>query len=258
MADHHISALLLENPEIAQKTFFIQGTIPDPIFVRRTRAFGKTLFVGIDAFAAALKGLPRPQPLLDVTRLRSFRPLDPNRDKKTVRRPTAGEVFDLLVYGNFNAGRCAESLPSQNYAISRQAKVDDLLEAVSRNRSVVVDSRLGNGKTVFLHLASFALAAAGYRCFLFRGSGPDLDRAIALLREIPKAVILFVQYTAAQDVLRLLEHDLPDAKFIVEMRKPAIAAPTPPRAKRSAKAPVTANNRNSESSRAMSYQSCER
>ena len=104
LADYHIAGLLMANPKLAERTVFIQGPDPDKTFVRRTAKYGRTKFIGTDGFAEAIARAPR-HTTLSLDNLRSFRSLSPTRDKKTAARPTAAEVFDLLVYGNFDAGR---------------------------------------------------------------------------------------------------------------------------------------------------------
>lgn len=102
LADYHIAGLLMANPKLAARTVFIQGPDPDKTFVRRTAQYGRAMFIGTDGFAKALASVPRAAaPALD--RLRAFRSLAPTRDKKAGVRPTAPEVFDLLVYGDFDA-----------------------------------------------------------------------------------------------------------------------------------------------------------
>jgi hypothetical protein len=218
MADYHISALLLENPEVAKKTFFIQRAEIDPIFVRRTKAYGSTLFIGLDGFAEAVEKLPRPEPIADITRLKSFRALSPQRDNKSVRPPTANEVFELLVFGSFNYARCVSTLPAQTYVISRDAGIRQLVSEISKNRTIIVDGRLGNGKTIFLYLAFIALAGEKYSCFLYRDRGPSFEQELKLLRPIQNLVIMFDQYVLSQDVLKQVAAELPNAKFVLEVR----------------------------------------
>ncbi len=218
MADYHISALLLENPGLAKKTFFIQGTDPDATFVRRTKSFGQALFIGLEGLVDAVTKLPRPEPISDIAKLTSFRALDPQRDKKGLKPPTVNEIFDLFVFGSFNYARCVSTLPKQTYVISRQKEVDKLLAELANYRSIIIDSRLGNGKTIFLYLVFIALAELGYNCFLFKDVGPEIDAEISLLKTVPRVILLFDQYTISQDILKRLAGDLPDAKFIVEIR----------------------------------------
>lgn len=217
LADYHIAGLLMANPKLAERTVFIQGPVPDQTFVRRTAQYGRTLFIGTDGFADALVRAPRPAaPNLD--NLRSFRSLAPTRDKKAGARPTATEVYDLLVYGDFDPGRLARSQPGQDYAISRADAVRTAADALKDKAALVVDGRLGNGKSIFLHLLAFELSTQGWTCLLLRPGHPDLQREAAVLTGAERVVIFIEQYSAAQDTLRGLRDALPKAKLVVEVR----------------------------------------
>jgi SIR2-like domain len=142
LADYHIAALLLQNPELAARTVFIQGHKPDAVFLRRTASYGRTEFIGTDGFSEVLKKMPRAEaPSLHT--LRAFRSLEPTRDRRPTARPTASEIYDLLVYGDFDAGRLARSQPGEAYAIGRADKVREGADSVERNAALVVDGRLG-------------------------------------------------------------------------------------------------------------------
>jgi len=217
LSDYHIAGLLLANPKLAERTVFIQGPSSDERFLRRTAQYGRTMFIGTDGFAEALAVAPRPV-APELSSLRSFRTLAPTRDKKAVVRPTAPEVFDLLVYGNFDAGRLARSQPSEDYAIARAEAVREAASIVETKRSLVVDGRLGNGKSIFLHLLAFELSSRGWTCLHFRPGNPDLQREVAAIADIERVVIFIEQYAAAQDSLRSLCEALPNAKLVLEVR----------------------------------------
>lgn len=217
LADYHIAGLLLANPKLAERTIFIQGPDLDKTFVRRTAQYGRTMFIGTDGFAEALAHAPRSTaPALNS--LRSFRSLAPTRDRKASARPTASEVFDLLVYGDFDAGRLARSQPGEDYAIARSEAVRTAADAVEAKAALVVDGRLGNGKSIFLHLLAFELFSRGWTCLLHRPGYPDLQREVAALADIGRVVVFVDQYSAAQDNLRGLREALPNAKLVVEVR----------------------------------------
>ncbi len=217
LADYHIAGLLMANPKLAERTVFIQGPDPDQTFVRRTAQYGRTMFIGTDGFADALARAPRPT-APSLNNLRSFRSLAPTRDKKASARPTAVEVYDLLVYGDFDAGRLARSQPAEDYAIARAEVVRSAADAVEGKAALVVDGRLGNGKSVFLHLLAFELSARGWTCLLLRPSHPDLQMDVAALADVERVVVFIEQYSAAQDALRGLREALPKAKIVVEVR----------------------------------------
>lgn len=217
LADYHIAALLLQNPELAVRTVFIQSPEPDSIFLRRTASYGRTEFIGTDGFAEVLKRVPRAEaPSLNT--LRAFRPLDPTRDRRPTARPTASEIYDLLIYGNFDPGCLARSQPGEGYAIGRVDKVREAAGSVERNAALVVDGRLGNGKTIFLNLLAFELSKRGWTCLLFRPGHQDAAKEIATLRGVDRLVIFIEQYSASQDAISGLRAALPDAKIVVEIR----------------------------------------
>jgi hypothetical protein len=217
LTDYHIAGLLMANPKLAERTIFIQGPKPDKIFVRRTAQYGRTMFIGVDGFAEALASAPRAI-ASSLDNLRSFRSLAPTRDKKAGARPTAPEVFDLLVYGDFDPNRLARSQPSEDYAIGRRETVRIAAEAIESKQSLVVDGRLGNGKTIFLHLLAFELSSRGWTCLLLRPGHPDLQREIATISSIDRVVLFIDQYSAAQDILRGLRQALPNVKLVLEVR----------------------------------------
>ena len=217
LSDYHIAALLLESPSIAARTIFIQGPAVDQIFVRRTARYGRPMFIGTEGFAEALARAPRvSSPKLD--NLRSFRTLSPTRDRQSLTQPTATEVYDLLVYGNFDPGRLARSQPGESYAIARAEAVRVAADAVERKAALVVDGHLGNGKTIFLHLLAFELFARGWNCFLFRPGHPDVAQEVSALSDIERLVVFIEQYSTAQDTLKGLHEALPNARLVVEVR----------------------------------------
>ena len=217
LADYHIAALLFKNPELAKRTLFIQGTDRDDVFLRRTASYGRTLFIGLNGFADAIKKAPRPDAPTDLYRLKAFRPLNPVRDSKSIAQPTAGEVYDLLVYGDFDPGRLARSQPGETYAINR-TEVGPAADMIETNRALVVDGRLGNGKTLLLHLLAFELSKRRWTCLLFRPGHPDITGEVAALRSVDRLIILIDQYPTSQGDLRGLLTALPDARFVIEVR----------------------------------------
>lgn len=217
LADYHIAGLLMANPTLAERTVFIQGPTPDPVFLRRTAQYGRTMFIGTNGFAEMLKSTPR-STLPTLNNLRAFRSLAPTRDKKAIARPTAPEVFDLLVYGNFDASRLARSQPSEDYAIARADAVRMAVELVEAKRSLVIDGRIGNGKSIFLHLLAFELSSRGWTCLMLQPGHPDLQSEIAALSEIERVVVFIDQYSSVQDNLTGLHEALPHAKFVLEVR----------------------------------------
>ncbi|MGN6111407.1 MAG: SIR2 family protein [Luteimonas sp.] len=217
LADYHIAALLMADPSLSGRTTFIQPPTPDPIFFRRTYQYGRTAFIGVEGFAGVVSKAPTGV-TPSIGNLRSFRSLAPTRDKHSSARPTATEVYDLLVYGNFDPARLARAQPAEDYAIARSDRVQTAADVIEQKSALVVDGRLGNGKTIFLHLLAFELSARGWRCFLFKPGHPDIAQEIAALTNVEQLVVFVDQYSAAQDSLKGLREALPGARIVVEVR----------------------------------------
>lgn len=217
LADYHIAALLMKNPETASRTFFIHGPDYDAILERRVSEYGSSFFVGTEGFVSMLESAPRASPSRDLLRLKSFKSLSPIRDSKSVSRPTVSEVYDLLVYGNFDEATFARSLPEDSYAFKRADLVRDSINFLADSRSLVIDGRIGNGKTVFQHLIVSELSQHGWSCFAFRSGRPDLLAEIAALRGTSNVLVFFDKYSLAQEAIEGLAAALPNAKFVVEV-----------------------------------------
>ena len=225
LSDYHISAILMQNPGIRKKTFFITRPVPDPISALNLEPYGTVMPIGMDAFSKLCKTPPSPQPSTSSPHsLTLFRYLDPLMDKKTLSPPTAVEILNLLRYGKFNRQRCISTLPKAEYVVPRQALANEAAEKLATARSLLVHSRIGNGKTTFLNILAHRLFEAGYRCFWCKSGTPALHsyhlhlrRDIQTLQSLGKAVLIFDSYDTAMELSYALSKSLPEVRFIVSV-----------------------------------------
>ena len=63
--DYHIAALLLQNPTLREKTYFVTRETYDQIFANRVEPYGTILPVGVEGFAELCRTLPKPEPVSD-------------------------------------------------------------------------------------------------------------------------------------------------------------------------------------------------
>jgi hypothetical protein len=218
LSDHHIASLLFDNENLRQKTFFIRGSGDDPIFDHRVSLYGSVLPVAVSGFADLVKTLPRPSETVDLYSLKSFRFLDPLKDKKTLSAPTALEILNLLTFGTFNYARCLSTLPKSEYVASRSVAVEQSVGFVAANRCLLVHSRLGNGKTIFLYILCTSLSELGFKCLFYQGESPRFQQELALLATLPKCVVVFDSYTESQVAIAHIAEACPKAKFLVAVR----------------------------------------
>ncbi|CAM3314829.1 hypothetical protein HALO32_02490 [Halomonas lysinitropha] len=217
LSDYHISALLHPVTDIKDKTYFVNRST-DKIFERRVQNYGQVIPEGLEDFSKRCISLPRLDRLKDPFSLKSFRYFDPHKDKKTLAPPTAIEILNLVTYGTFNEKRCIASLPGRTYVVPRQERVENAAAILKTARSLLVHSRLGNGKSLFLSLLAYKLSEIGYKCFWCQDISPTLNQDINALHSLNNVVIIFDSYDVALDVIRATADRLDAAKFVIAIR----------------------------------------
>ncbi len=217
LSDYHISALLHPVPDVRGKTYFVTRS-PDAIFSRRVNDFGQVVPIGLDGFVDLCKSLPKLDRLLNPYSLKSFRFYDPFKDKKTLFQPTPIEVLNLVTYGTFNEQRCISSFPGKNYVVPRSERVYEASQTLSSNRSLLVHSRLGNGKSIFISILAYKLSEQGYRCFRCIDVSPTLPHDLEALRVLSNVVLIFDSYDVAIEVIAIAVGILEAAKFVIAIR----------------------------------------
>jgi len=218
LADYHITALLMQNPAVCEKTYFVTRKTYDQIFANRVEPYGTILPIEVEGFAELCQKLPKPEPIIDPHALKAFRYFDPFKDKKTLSPPTAVEVLNLVTYGTFNYQRCLSTLPKAEYVVPRQKLAEDAVTKLKEARCLLVHSRIGNGKSIFLHILTHKLSEQGYHCFWCRPNPLALQQDLELLQKFKKPAIFFDSYNTAIDIIEHFTGLLPEAKFIVAIR----------------------------------------
>ncbi len=220
LRDYHISSLLMQNENWRQKIFFVVEQNPDEIFKNRVSPYGKILPIGLMGFSQLCQTRPRSRIAQSLNTLNTFRYLDPIKDKKTLSKPTVSEIMNLVAYGGFNDQRCYSTLPLADYVIPRKQLVQQAVRKLKENNCLLVHSRLGNGKSIFLHILAYELSQDGFYCFLCK-SEPELAKIqqdIEFLNTLDKAVIFFDSYDLAVDLMENLKNSQTLIKLVVTVR----------------------------------------
>jgi len=149
--------------------------------------------------------------------LRSLQYFDINKDDKAPVRPTPLEIENLFTYGTFNIQRLFSTFPNAEYILPREKLVDQGIKSLRTHKTILIHSKIGNGKSTFRKYLSMKLTVDGYSCFVCRDDVTIPERDIEFLRTQTKPVIIFTNFDTAYASMHLFR-DLPDAtRFIVEM-----------------------------------------
>ena len=174
--------------------------------------------IGVERFATLCYNLPAPAPIAAPHALKAFRYLDPFKDKKTLASPTPLEILNLVTTGTFNYQRCLSTLPKAEYVVPRQSLADEATAELRKARCLLIHSRLGNGKSIFVYILAFKLAEEGYNCFLCAPDPARVQEDLEILKTFRKVALFFDSYNTAIDVVPQLTELSSDTKFIVAVR----------------------------------------
>lgn len=217
LADFETASYLTRSDDLTSKTHFILRANQSPIVRARIESYGNLHEIAVDGFAKecdkAVVG-KRPEHANMLTSMRYF---DVFPDDKTPSPPTPIEIENLFTYGNFNVRRLLATFPRAEYVLPRHSLVDAGIKYLSANKSLVIHSKIGNGKSVFRHCLCMKLSEAGHSCFECKDDVTIPARDIQFLKTQSKPVIVFSSFDTAYASMHLFQ-DMPDAtRFVVEM-----------------------------------------
>lgn len=218
LGDHHISGLMTSGEESVKRTYFVSRKDPKPSFVRRASEYGEIAPIGFETFAELAKTLPRPERPQNLSALQSFKYLRPGLDSKTLAAPTPVEIINLVSFGRFSQSRFFNTPTEHGYVAPRNKPVEDTLEVLKSAKTVLVHSRLGNGKTIFTSILASKATMEGYACLLWRRAGRHLAQDLEIISAHKRALVIFDDYDAAIENIERVSAGAPGAKFIVTVR----------------------------------------
>lgn len=218
LGDHHITGLMAAGETSARRTHFITRDPPSKQLSDRVPPYGEIVPIGFDGFAALAKKLPPAPKPASLRSLESFKFLKRGIDAKPLVDPTPVEIINLVTFGNFNQSRFFNTTRDDSYVTQRSKSVASALSLLETNKTVLIHSRLGNGKTIFTSIFARNASEEGYKCYSWRRAGKRLAQDLEVIREEGRALIIFDDYDAAVDNIERVSAGVPDAKFAVTIR----------------------------------------
>jgi hypothetical protein len=207
----------MQKPASAKKTYFITKRAVDKIFEVTSKPYGSILPIELEGFVKLCAELPAPDESTPKARVGTFKFMDPYLDNKSLLPPTAQEVRDLVVWGRFNYQRCLSTLPKAEYVVPRQGAVEEAKRLLSEGRCLLIHSRIGNGKSIFLHILAQSISQ-DHTCFWCRNAEMPRRAEMQSLAELRRLVIFFDSYDIGIELIPDISDKLPDAKFVISAR----------------------------------------
>lgn len=215
--DFSVAAYLTKTPEFKQKCHFILKPELDPILSDRVSEYGLLHPIAVKGFAERCKNAPPRQILAHPNALQGFRYFDLYKDNKAPIRPTPIDIYALMTLGNFKLPRLLSTFPDPSYVIARSSDLSIALDLLIEARTLIIHSKIGNGKTIFRNCLLMRLSEMGHTCFVCRDDTTIPERDIDFLRKEEKPVVVLSSFDLAYAILGQLTGLPKTTRFIVEI-----------------------------------------
>ncbi|HEY8096303.1 MAG TPA: SIR2 family protein, partial [Methylobacter sp.] len=217
LKDFEPAKYLTKNPLAVEKTHFILRPTQSPVAASRLDEYGRRDPMGVSGFAEECKACVVAEKPKHANALRAFRFVDLLKDDKVAARTTPLEIQSLFAFGKFIFARLLTTFPEPTYSIPRDQALAQCLTALLERRTLILHSKIGNGKTIFRQGLTIALTERGHNCFELREKVTPIPAEIEFIAGQSKPVIVFPDYDSAYSNIHLFNELKPDARFIVEI-----------------------------------------
>ncbi|EGR1111459.1 SIR2 family protein [Vibrio cholerae] len=217
MYDIDIKKILFDNPEFADKTYFIvrDGAGFEETFI--IRKFGHVLPIGIDKFSKLISLIPIEN--TDETHLESLVPYEIIEDTISIR-DTDSERF--LLYGDYKDDVLQTSFIDHNSIpfSTKREHIDSCIDHIRNGSSIIIQSDLGNGKSIYLEMLKFELSMNGFRVFSLENNDGDYIADIEYLESLDmKFIVVVDDFSNNIDLLSYIKETRPsNVQFILSER----------------------------------------
>jgi SIR2-like protein len=217
LGDFAVASYLTKNPAFARKTHFIVPPNLDEILYSRVSDYGILHPISVIGFADWCKSAKPARALTQPHSLQAFRYFDPHKDKKTPTQPTPVEIDALVTLGTFKLHRLLSTFPEPSYVVPRLDQLDNAVKLILENRTLIIHSNIGNGKSIFTNCLCLRLSELGFACFECRNDVTIPGRDIEFLKNERKPVIIFPTYDTAYATLAQLGGLPETVRYIIEI-----------------------------------------
>lgn len=219
--DLHIARLFRESTSLRRKTFVIIKPNASPGLKEAAADYGEVLDIGVAGFVDRLASVDMDNaPPPANTAIVSFEELSLPAEAK---EPKSEDVYRLLIGGDFEPAAFLQSLlsPAVPYAFKRNYALTQIAQSTDGARRLLLTSRIGNGKSIFLRELAVQFAKDGYKVVMGRYPASSIAEEIEILRQGGKPLVLM--YEGARE----FEAGIKAASAVLQARDVLIVATRP-------------------------------
>ncbi len=190
MYDIDVKKILFENPEFAEKTYFVVkdgATFQDTFMLKR---FGHILPIGVEKFGELVKNLKLSEKS-DEFNPESLVKYDLLNDTIDIR-DSDSEQF--LLFGSYNQRLLQTSLIDNDSVpfAAKRTYLTDAVAHINNGNNLIIQGDLGNGKSIFLESLSFELTINGHTVYYVEDNDGDYIKDLELIESMDENCVIIV------------------------------------------------------------------
>lgn len=210
------------NQNVIDKTTFIEqkGITADK--ERKLKRMGKVYPIGMKCFVEGLMDYKADHmPNHAVSNAYIYRSFVKNQEKKTLKKATAREVYDLLMMGQYRDVLWHRERGKYESIVYRSALKEVIGLLNTGCRLIYIHANLGNGKTMFIESLKHQIQKRNYQIFTLKEYYQGITaKEIKNMVELPeKKIIIIENYYNYLNVLEKFSlYSLDNIQFILSAR----------------------------------------
>lgn len=188
--DLDLKRIIYANKKNREKIYFINGSKLNKIQKSSLSKFGKVLDMNADEFAQQIHESEKtfiPINRKEIVTL-SFEKSRISEDKTPV---SDSDISDLFFYGKVNKDKIYSFTSKSEYTIER-TKENNVEDYLSNFKGILVQGKLGNGKSIFLKNMECELVKKGYNVYVYNGNPNDLLDDIEKIKSVNELTIIII------------------------------------------------------------------
>jgi len=197
-------ARIVHDSDIKDKAYFIVWDKEDEINIETLKEYGDVQSISLNGFVQKIKDV---QSHYKPTAHKLFYPLCFSQPLLKSDLPVIRDkdFYDLLLMGNVNDHLLYHSLidPSKYKYFSFRQDLEKVLELIKDGeKNILIESNLGNGKTLFLRALSILLVKNGYKVFYYEKYRTSIESELQkICEEYDDAIVIFDDYHTVKEYI---------------------------------------------------------
>ena len=193
--DIDIQRILRKINRIQEKCFFVFNEYPDDVLESRVKEFGEIITGGYARFAQDLEEANKSFVSSKVPFQFSCFTLE-TKEKYLVNKKDRPDVFDLLIFGKLNKNKIFSSIANNfdnEYCIIRNYFYLIKKELKKGVRNILIDSDLGNGKTILVEILKAYYTLNNIKCYTLNKELDSIAREFSEIYTNTEKQIVFIE-----------------------------------------------------------------